>query len=70
MTGGPFLGVFLHSVGGVAHGTFYAPLKKVKKWSWESGWLIQGLAAWVIVPWIIAICAGTNPVEAISNSPG
>jgi len=69
MLGGPFLGVILHSVGGVAHGTFYAPLKKVEKWSWESGWLIQGLAAWVIVPWLVAICARTNPVEAISNSP-
>jgi L-rhamnose-H+ transport protein len=70
MVGGPFLGVFLHSVGGVAHGTFYAPLKKIKKWSWETGWLVQGFAAWVIVPWIIAIFAHTNPVQAISNSPG
>jgi L-rhamnose-H+ transport protein len=70
MVGGPFLGVVLHSVGGVAHGTFYAPLKKVKQWSWETGWLVQGFAAWMIVPWIIAICAGTNPVQAIGGSPG
>ncbi|TFG46364.1 MAG: rhamnose/proton symporter RhaT [Candidatus Brocadiia bacterium] len=69
MIGGPFLGVVLHSVGGVAHGTFYAPLHKIKKWSWESGWLVQGMTAWVVVPWVVAICAGTNPVEAISNSP-
>lgn len=70
MIGGPFLGVVLHSVGGVAHGTFYAPLKKVKEWSWESGWLVQGLAAWVIVPWIVAVCCGSNPIEAFSNSSG
>ena len=69
MIGGPFLGAILHSVGGVAHGTFYAPLKKVRKWSWESGWLTQGFIAWVIVPWIVAICVGAHPAEAISNSP-
>ena len=30
------LGVFLHAVGGFAAGSFYAPLKKVQRWSWES----------------------------------
>jgi len=69
MISGPFFGVILHSIGGVAHGTFYAPLQKVKKWSWETGWLVQGLAAWIVAPWVVAVCAGTNPVEAISNSP-
>ncbi len=29
MSGNPFLGVSLHGIGGVAHGSFYAPLHRV-----------------------------------------
>lgn len=68
MISGPFFGIFLHAVGGVAQGTFYAPLKKIKQWSWESGWITQGFIAWMIVPWVIAIGASTHPVQAISDS--
>jgi L-rhamnose-H+ transport protein len=50
----PFLGVILHAIGGLAAGSFYAPLKKVRRWSWESYWLVMGLAAWLAAPWIVA----------------
>ena len=36
MSGNPFIGVGLHAAGGVAHGSFYVPLKKVRAWAWES----------------------------------
>ena len=51
---GPALGVFLHSVGGFAAGSFYAPLKKIRSWAWESYWLMMGIAAWLVAPWIAA----------------
>jgi L-rhamnose-H+ transport protein len=57
------------SVGGIAHGTFYAPLKKVRKWSWESGWLVQGLAAWLITPWLVALLADTDPMGVFRTAP-
>ena len=28
----PFLGVFLHAIDGLAAGSFYIPLRKVKTW--------------------------------------
>jgi L-rhamnose-H+ transport protein len=37
----PFLGVFLHFLGGVAAASFYVPFGKVKQWSWESCWLLM-----------------------------
>lgn len=49
------LGVFLHAVGGVAAGSFYMAFKKVRNWSWESYWLVNGLFTWIIMPWLIAI---------------
>ncbi|MBN1845826.1 MAG: L-rhamnose/proton symporter RhaT [Sedimentisphaerales bacterium] len=50
----PFFGVFLHAVGGLAAGSFYIPFRRVSRWSWESYWLIQGVAAWMIMPIVIA----------------
>jgi len=44
------LGILYHSIGGVASGSFYMPYNKVKKWSWESYWIIGGLFSWLIVP--------------------
>jgi len=48
------LGVFLHSVGGFAAGSFYIPFKKVRNWAWESYWLICGFFAWIVVPLVVA----------------
>ncbi len=48
------LGVLLHAIGGFAAGTFYLPIRKIKGWSWESGWLINGIFSWLIAPLIVA----------------
>jgi L-rhamnose-H+ transport protein len=52
--GNPFLGVFLHWCGGLASGSFYVPYKGVKKWSWETYWLVGGCFSWIICPWAFA----------------
>lgn len=54
------LGVIFHFLGGFASGSFYMGFKKVKKWAWESYWLIGGLFSWLIVP----------PLAAIITLPG
>jgi L-rhamnose-H+ transport protein len=50
----PFLGVVLHWLGGLASGSFYVPYKGVKKWSWETYWLVGGCFSWIICPWAFA----------------
>jgi len=50
----PFLGVLLHCIGGVFHGSFYYPLTRVKNWKWESYWLLQGFSAWIVSPVLVA----------------
>ena len=52
--GTAFLGVFLHWLGGLASGSFYVPYKGVKKWSWETYWLVGGCFSWIICPWLFA----------------
>ena len=38
----PFLGVFVHGLGGLASGGFCAPYKGAKKWFSETSWLSGG----------------------------
>ena len=54
MGANPFLGVFLHWCGGLASGSFYVPYKGVRKWSWETYWLVGGFFSWIICPWTLA----------------
>lgn len=54
MTPNPFLGVVFHWLGGLASGSFYVPYKGVKKWSWETYWLVGGVFSWIVCPWLLA----------------
>ena len=69
MAANPFLGVFLHSVGGLAAGSFYVPFRKVRQWAWESYWLIQGVAAWVLMPSLMAYITCPRFVDVLRASP-
>src|SRR6266436_664671 len=50
----PFLGVCFHWLGGLASGSFYVPYRGVKKWAWETYWLVGGVFSWIICPWLLA----------------
>jgi L-rhamnose-H+ transport protein len=47
-------GIALIGLGSIGAASFYVPFKKVKLWAWESYWITQGIAAWVIIPWLFA----------------
>jgi L-rhamnose-H+ transport protein len=67
----PLLGVGMIALGSIGAASFYVPFKKVKKWAWESYWLSQGVAAWLICPWVFALFTvpeGTL-LKIISDSP-
>ncbi|OHB68142.1 MAG: hypothetical protein A2V70_12010 [Planctomycetes bacterium RBG_13_63_9] len=44
----------MHSIGGLAAGSFYIPFRMVRRWAWETYWLIQGLAAWIVMPSLVS----------------
>jgi L-rhamnose-H+ transport protein len=50
----PFLGVIFHWIGGFCSATNFIPFRGIKRWSWEVYWLIQGFAAWIVAPSILA----------------
>lgn len=45
----------LIALGSIGAASFYVPFKKVKVWAWESYWIAQGVAAWLIAPWLFAL---------------
>ncbi len=45
----------LIAIGSLGAASFYVPFKKVKDWAWESYWIVQGVAAWILAPWLFAL---------------
>ena len=68
MAPNPFLGVVLHAIGGFAAGSFYIPFKMVRKWSWESYWIVGGLFSWIIAPWVVALIACPNLLSVLGST--
>jgi L-rhamnose-H+ transport protein len=50
----PFIGVIYHWIGGFASATNFIPFRGIKRWSWEIYWIIQGFAAWIVAPLVLA----------------
>ncbi len=50
----PIAGILLIAAGSIGAASFYVPFKKVKSWAWESYWISQGVAAWIILPVLFA----------------
>jgi L-rhamnose-H+ transport protein len=43
-------GIGWHMVGAASAASFYAPIEKVKKWTWETTWAVAGIFSWVLMP--------------------
>lgn len=43
-------GIGWHVIGAGMAASFYAPIEKVKKWSWETTWALAGFFSWIILP--------------------
>ncbi|HEX3473015.1 MAG TPA: L-rhamnose/proton symporter RhaT [Silvibacterium sp.] len=50
----PLIGVVYHWIGGLASASNFIPFRPIKRWSWEIYWIIQGFAAWIVAPFVLA----------------
>jgi len=67
------IGLIIIAVGAMGQSSSYVPIKKVKTWAWESFWLIQGIFAWLVFPYLGALLAvpeGHSLVEVLSSGEG
>lgn len=66
------IGLLIIAVGAFCQSSSYVPINKIRKWSWESYWLIQGIFAWLIFPFLGALLAvpqGYGLFELYASAP-
>lgn len=67
------IGLLIIAVGSLGQSSSYVPIKKVKNWAWESFWLVQGIFAWLVFPYLGALLAvpeGHTLGEIIASGDG
>lgn len=66
------IGLLIIAVGSFCQSSSYVPIKKVREWSWESFWLVQGLFAWLVFPLLgamLAVPAGSSLGDILAADP-
>lgn len=51
------IGLLIIAVGAFCQSSCYVPINRIKSWSWESYWMVQGVFAWLIFPFMGALLA-------------
>ena len=63
------LGVILHWIGGLAAASFYIPYRAVRRWSWETYWLVGGFFSWIVAPSLIGALLVPDLYAHIAEAP-
>ena len=66
------IGLLIIAIGAFCQSSSYVPINKIKSWSWESYWLVQGVFAWLVFPILGALLAvpeGASLVELYLSHP-
>lgn len=66
------IGLIIIAVGAFCQSSCYVPINKIKDWSWESYWIVQGVFAWLLLPLLgafLAVPEGHSLCELITRSP-
>jgi L-rhamnose-H+ transport protein len=53
----------------LASATNFIPFRGIKRWSWEVYWVIQGIAAWIVAPLILAGLLVPNLIGILRAAP-
>ena len=65
-------GLLIIAIGAFCQSSCYVPINKIKSWSWESYWLVQGIVAGLVLPLLGAMWAipeGHGLGELIAKDP-
>lgn len=65
-----FIGLLIIAIGSMGQSSSYVPINKIKDWSWENFWLMQGVFAWLVFPLLGAFMANSFPelIEIYSSN--
>lgn len=66
------VGLLIIALGAFCQSSCYVPINKIRDWSWESYWIVQGVFAWLVFPFLGALLAvpeGNSLFEAYAAHP-
>jgi L-rhamnose-H+ transport protein len=66
------IGLLIIAIGSFGQSSSYVPINKVKNWAWESFWLVQGIFAWLLFPYLgslLAVTPGHSLCDIIGADP-
>lgn len=66
------IGLAIIAIGAFCQSSCYVPINKIKGWSWESYWIVQGVFAWLLFPLLgalLAVPSGHSLGELFGNAP-
>lgn len=66
------LGLLIIAIGAFCQSSSYVPINKIKDWSWESYWIVQGIFAWIVLPLLgaqLAVPDGNSLCELFAGNP-
>ena len=66
------IGLLIIAIGAFCQSSCYVPINKIRSWSWESYWLVQGVFAWLLFPLLgalLAVPAGHGLLELYTAAP-
>ncbi|MFT4114694.1 L-rhamnose/proton symporter RhaT [Silvibacterium sp.] len=69
MGANPVLGILFHWIGGFCSATNFIPFRRIRRWSWEIYWIVQGVAAWLVAPLLVASLFVPHVFTILRNSP-
>ena len=52
-----FIGLLIIALGSFGQSSSYVPINRVREWSWENFWMVQGIFAWLVFPLLGALIA-------------
>ena len=70
MTPSPLIGLVFHWLGGIAAASFYVAFRGVRRWSWETSWLVGGFFSWIVAPWIFGLALTHDLPGVLAQAPG
>ena len=65
----PALGILIFTLGGLAGAVFYMPFKKVRKWAWESYWMVYAIFGLLLAPGLLALATSPNLFAVLKAAP-
>ena len=66
------IGLLIIAIGAFCQSSCYVPINKIKDWSWESYWIVQGVFAWLLLPFLgalLAVPAGHSLFGLFAETP-